>query len=101
MNVLRFSFWTQANQGLNVHLSASSALTLQTIDPSDPNARTPIAQRAGQRPTFTVLNPPSEARHLAAMGKSPDDYFQASEKVWSYQRPGGKSALEVWQLKPP
>lgn len=101
VNVLRFSFWNQANQGLDLYLSPGPSLGVHTVDPNDHDARAAIARFAARRPSFFVLNPPSEARHLAAMGKSIDDFFHGAEKVWADVRPGGKSAMEVWQLRSP
>jgi hypothetical protein len=98
IDVVRFYFWNQAYWGLDVFLSPSAALGVHTIDPASHEAAATLARLAAGRPTFFVLNPPNDAGHLAEIGKSVDNYLRGAARVWHYQRPGGKSSLEVWRL---
>ena len=98
INVARFYFWDQANQGLDLYLAPSPSLAIQTIDPTDPQAPATIARLAAARPTFFVLDTPNAPDQLAQMGLTTEHYFANAERVWSWVRVGGRSTLEVWQL---
>src|SRR5262249_17745423 len=74
---------------LDIYVSSSPWLTFHSLNPGI-SETTPDKQKLGLRPAFVILDTTNEV--------VPVDLNHAF-KVWSYCRPGGKSALQVWELR--
>lgn len=95
LHVVRFDMAQPPREGLNAYLEASDALRLHVIDPGDEGAALRLQELAGTGRTLFVSNPEVEA----AMGVARSHHLREAVRIWSYQRPGGESRLEVWELQ--
>jgi len=96
VNVVRFDLVQPPKDGLDVYLSANDAIHLHTIDPVDKRATRQLASMAATRRTLFVSNPEAEE----SLGVERGGYIGKAERVWVYQRPGGQTRLEVWEIGP-
>jgi len=74
---------------LDLYVPSSPLLTFHSLNPGI-FEKVLDKQKVGLRPAFVILDTTNEV--------APVDLSHAF-KVWSYSRPGGKSDLQVWELR--
>jgi dolichyl-phosphate-mannose-protein mannosyltransferase len=96
INVARFDMVAPPKEGLDVYLTPIDSLRVYTVDHRDERAAAQIARLAHERRTLFVSNPEAEE----SSGVKATHYLGRAERVWSYNRPGFLSRLEVWEVQP-
>jgi hypothetical protein len=94
LNVVRFDLVQPPREGLDVYLSAGDSIRLHTIDHRDDRAAAQLAQLAATQRTLFVSNPD----HEKTVGVSVGAYVANGARIWSYERPGAQTQLEVWEI---
>ncbi len=95
INVVAFAGQGPPNEGIDAYLGANERVHRQLVDKDLEVAAGQVANLARTRRTLFVLNEADGERSVA-----PPTYLGRAERVWTYTRPGGESALEVWEALP-
>jgi hypothetical protein len=95
INVMRFDLVQPPNHGLDLYLPAGDGISLHTIDHRDEHAGARIASLAAARRTLFVSNPEVEE----SMGARTGARIGRAALVWSYERPGSETRLQVWEIE--
>jgi hypothetical protein len=96
IDVVRFDLVQPPKHGLDVYLQPSAMIRLHSIDHRIERVAMLLATLANQGRTLFVSNPEAER----SMGAAAVDRYQRAERIWSQERPGGETRLEVWEIQP-
>jgi len=79
--------------GLEVYLDHERSIALHTLDLSQPDSLSCIAELAKEASTFIVLN------HPRVPFPFDDNYGDCADMVAVYPKPGGRSAIQIWRFR--
>jgi hypothetical protein len=94
LNVVRFDLVQPPREGLDVYLSADDSIHLHTVDHRDERAAAQLARLTATRRTLFVSNPDHEKSVGVSVGAS----VASGARIWSYERPGAQTQLDVWEI---
>ena len=94
INMVRFSYPEQPHQGLDVYLPPSVWIESYEVIAWDEEAVVQLRDLAAARTTFLVITTEQWLRE-------PDLLTDLKmERIWTQQRPGSDSGIEIWQVEP-
>lgn len=97
--VLRFPVAAHPYMGLELYLEDSENLQIDTVRVPPLESHTPIVQPNPDRRTFVVIAPPGEEHYLGFFEQSVDMYLRNAHQLRVFPRPGGESAIELWEVE--